>query len=248
MQKMTQKEWSKNADRNLRMVGRREPTGIVTLFKNNTFEEIIESQHGSGSGIVLYLKLKQFDNENQTNNIVFAINNIHLVGDPSKFEAHEKQLNSAYKNLKSGEKKIIELNQKNNNNNNNNYIYEFICGDFNGNVLIESNDLNINIAESKELSNNENKSQFTITNWFLSNGFQRVPIGSTWANNEIISRLDHIMYNTKNYENYSLIIKEYFPFNDDTALETLPHGLPNIVQPSDHLMIQVDFDLIHQTL
>lgn len=239
MQKMTQKEWSKNADRNLKMVGRREPTGLVTLYKRGRFIELIESQHGSGSGIVIYLQLKNNSNNNNFNNPIFAINNIHLVGDPSKFEAHEKQLNGAYKNLKLGEKKILEIN---NQFQQFHQIYEFICGDFNGDVILIEQQQS---QEEQQESQQQESQRFTIGNWFLNNGFQRVPTGSSWANNQTISRLDHIMFNNRNdNENCSIIIKEYFPFNDEVALQTLPNGLPNEIHPSDHLMIQVDFDFI----
>jgi mRNA deadenylase 3'-5' endonuclease subunit Ccr4 len=212
MQKMTQKEWTKNAERNLKMVGRREPTGLVTFFRNEKFEELTDSQHGSGSGVTVFLK---FRCEEATTQPVFAINNIHLVGDPSKFDAHEKQLNGAFKHFQHLQK-TISMPQSNFN------LFEFICGDFNGDI-----DLDNSVIDQMK------------STWFLSKGFQRAPTGSSWSNSASISRLDHIMFRSTSS---SLTVNDYSPKNED-HLNSFSIGLPNQDEPSDHLMIRVDFGI-----
>jgi mRNA deadenylase 3'-5' endonuclease subunit Ccr4 len=124
LQGLTQKEWTKNAERNLKMVGRKNPTGLVTLYKHELFEEYAPSKHGAGSGISIFIRQKG----TLSTSVSLAINNIHLVGDPSKFEMQVKQLDGVLKhfNLSTSSSAIVE----------------FICGDFNGSVnLIDDSPL-----------------------------------------------------------------------------------------------------------
>ena len=79
-----QADIEKNAARNLRAVGRATPTGLVTLYKTDRFE-LTGAKHGSGSGSVLFL------NDTQSGKR-FAVGNIHLSGNPSKSDAHLRQL------------------------------------------------------------------------------------------------------------------------------------------------------------
>lgn len=108
LQKLSQKEFNKNALRNERAVNRRTPTGLVTLYKSSRF--MLEgSKHSSGSGSVLYLRDKE------SNYARLSVGNIHLVGDPSKQAAQISQLKGIAKAFARdpGAAKIL-------------------CGDFNG--------------------------------------------------------------------------------------------------------------------
>jgi mRNA deadenylase 3'-5' endonuclease subunit Ccr4 len=227
MQKLSQKELSKNADRNLRMVGKRIPTGLITFYKTECFDQFAEFQSGSGSGITLFLQLRS---ELQ---VRLSINNVHLVGDPNKFDAHEKQLSGAMKHFKFPKSSS------------NAALFEFICGDFNGDVY-QHQEL---IPEPDSALEPNQVHSHSV--WFESHGFQRACTGASWAGGEgNIARLDHVMYRQSPLcavrEEGSMVpmvrLSSCHPMGDDTALSTLPYGLPNASFPSDHLLVQADFD------
>jgi mRNA deadenylase 3'-5' endonuclease subunit Ccr4 len=111
MQGLPQKEISKNAERNLRQVGRRIPTGVATFYRRDKFAIAGEPKSGSGSGLTLFLHPTE---ENQ--HLLICINNIHLSGSPSKFDLHEKQLASTLKHFSTS-----SFSDR----------MEIICGDFN---------------------------------------------------------------------------------------------------------------------
>lgn len=223
--KMTQRDWTKTADYNLRAVGKRVPTGLVTFYKGEKFEEVLESEHGNGSGIIIFLKLKSISN---TNFPIFAVHNIHLIGHPSKFDAHEHQLNGALKHFRRGIKKLRDSHHMH-------HIYEIICGDFNSDV-----DLSFKEDDTPEC--------ITLSHWIERNGFQRVPTGKSWAKDSVAARVDHILYHSHDseaqYTDYKLGIQDYYPASDMVAEDTLPNGIPSELYPSDHLMLYATFVLI----
>ena len=102
-----QADIEKHAARNLRAVGRATPTGLVTLYKTDRFE-LTGAKHGSGSGSVLFLK----DNQSGKR---FAVGNTHLSGNPSKSDAHLRQLAGLAKNIACGDEDAARI----------------VCGDFN---------------------------------------------------------------------------------------------------------------------
>lgn len=222
--KMSQKDWTKTADYNLRTIGKRVPTGLVTFYKNEKFEEVIESEHGHGSGIIVFLKFKSLSNPNFP---ILAVHNLHLIGHPSKFDAHEHQLNGALKHFRRGMKQLHDTHHYH-------HIYEIICGDFNSDV-----DLSFQEDDFPEC--------ITLSQWIERNGFNRVPTGKSWAQNSVAARIDHILYhshdNDAQYADYKLNILNYFPHTDNIAEETLPNGIPNENHPSDHILMHVDFEL-----
>jgi len=111
LQGLKPKEWDNNAQRNQRLVGRPTPTGVASFYKTEHFEERSPSKHGSGSGTTLFLKSKPSDAGQAA--LEVAIANIHLVGDPAKFDQHLSALKGLKKNV--GEKGL-----------------RVVCGDFNG--------------------------------------------------------------------------------------------------------------------
>lgn len=104
MQCTSQKDITKNSKRNLKMVGKAIPTGVVTFYRTSKFKEYEKSKHGSGSGLTLFLDM---------DGNKFSISNIHLVGNPLNFDSHESQLGGTFK--VSSENSII-------------------CGDFNQDI------------------------------------------------------------------------------------------------------------------
>lgn len=119
LQGLKQQEWTKNAERNLRVCGREVPTGVATFFKTSRWEEAAPSKHGSGSGTVVFLRCRDAPGDGAAA-LEVAVGNIHLVGDPEKFEAHVKALSSLRKNM------------------GNKFPLRVICGDFNGEIGPES--------------------------------------------------------------------------------------------------------------
>ena len=93
MQGLTQKEWEKNSQRNEKMVGKPIPTGVASLYRSETWEEIEPSKHGSGSGSVLFLKNKRCPS------LELTVGNTHLVGDPNKSDSQSQQLQGLQKNM-----------------------------------------------------------------------------------------------------------------------------------------------------
>lgn len=112
LQGLKQKEWEGNSERNLRAVGKKTPTGVATFYRSTRFEECAVSKHGSGSGATVFLRCKDVPRDGGAPMEV-AIANIHLVGDPAKFDSHLKALDSVKKNIG---KQALRM----------------ICGDFNG--------------------------------------------------------------------------------------------------------------------
>jgi mRNA deadenylase 3'-5' endonuclease subunit Ccr4 len=218
MQGLSQKEITKNSERNLKMVGKPTPTGLAVFYKRDLLKETLPAKHGSGSGSTVFLQPSS-DAE-----IILAINTLHLVGDPSKFDMQTKQLQSAYKNFSVVEQHAAKTKGASV------AVLEVICGDFNG---------DINMEDAEENS---------VSGWFRSNGFSRVPTGATWANDTSISRLDHFMYRTYSHSSTDVgtafTVREYGPQSDERAEAALPYGLPNSTCPSDHLMIHATFDII----
>mmetsp|Transcript_102226 Transcript_102226/g.288803 ORF Transcript_102226/g.288803 Transcript_102226/m.288803 type:complete len:473 (-) Transcript_102226:62-1480(-) len=115
LQGLKQKEWDKNAERNLRLVGRKTPTGVATFYRSSRFEECAPSKHGSGSGTTLFLRARDQPVGDDRAGAAFevAVSNVHLVGDPSKSDEHLKALNSVSKALGRRGHRVV-------------------CGDFNG--------------------------------------------------------------------------------------------------------------------
>lgn len=109
---LKQKEWDKQAERNMHHTGRSTPTGVATFYNTERFEECAASKHGSGSGITVFLKCRDAVEAGGAA-LEVAVANIHLVGDPSKSDEHLKALNSLKKNLGKQSLRIV-------------------CGDFNG--------------------------------------------------------------------------------------------------------------------
>lgn len=112
LQGLKQKDWDSNAQRNLRQVKHATPTGVATFYKSTRFEESAQSKHGSGSGATLFLRCREAA-EPGAAPLEVAVANIHLVGDPAKFDAHLLALNSLKKNIGKQALRVI-------------------CGDFNG--------------------------------------------------------------------------------------------------------------------
>eukprot|EP00004_Rigifila_ramosa_P012244 TRINITY_DN2641_c0_g3_i1.p1 TRINITY_DN2641_c0_g3~~TRINITY_DN2641_c0_g3_i1.p1 ORF type:complete len:325 (-),score=44.24 TRINITY_DN2641_c0_g3_i1:7-981(-) len=98
LQGLKQKEWEANADRNLRMVGQRLPTGVAILYRRSRWEEASVSQHGSGSGSVVFLRDRTAAPA-EGEAAVIAVGNTHLVGDPAKADAHLQQLNGLLRSM-----------------------------------------------------------------------------------------------------------------------------------------------------
>jgi mRNA deadenylase 3'-5' endonuclease subunit Ccr4 len=224
---LSQKDWTRVADYNHRAVGHRVPTSLVSFYKMNKFEEVIQSEHGNGSGILIFLKFKSMTNSSYP---ILAIHNIHLIGHPSKFDQHEHQLNGALKHFKRGIKRLHDTHHLH-------HIYEVICGDFNS-------DVDLSFKEEED-----SIECITLSHWIESNGFQRVPTGKSWAKDSIAARVDHILFhshdNETQYSDYQLRVRNYYPRNDEVAEETLPNGIPNEMHPSDHILLYADMEILN---
>ena len=226
MQGLKQKEIAKNALRNERMVQRAVPTGLAVFWKCESFDEIDKSKGSSGGGMTVYL-------QHRDSKAVLCVNNIHLVGAPSKFDQHVNQLNGAMKQL--------------NNNNLDNVMvksalkgtFEFICGDFNRDIATDSS-----MGERS-----------VIGQWFHDEGFFRAPTGMSWANDSTMSALDNVMYRRRDMteedekinegdSSLSVNIDCRACMPDGNSDELLSGGIPNQFHPSDHVMLQVDFEII----
>ena len=221
MHGLSQKEISKNAARNLRMVGTATPTGLAIFYKKNAWVEVLPSKHGQGSGSTIYLK--SFTCES----MLLAVNTVHLVGDPSKFDMQTKQLQSAVKSFSCIEQHAAKIGTQSGHEV---VITEIICGDFNG-------DVNMASVEAGD---------GTVSGWFKDQGFTRVPTGATWADNTSVCCLDHIMYRVVHATGLCsshLELMECSPANDDVALSVLPGGLPNEHHPSDHILVHATMAL-----
>lgn len=184
MQGLPQKEITKNAERNLRLVQKRTPTGVATFFKSNRFEQVTEPKSGSGSGMTLFLKSTSLF---ASIDLILAINNIHLIGDPSKVEHHEKQLDGAYKHFLSFQDKKNNLMMANTPNLTPYIFCDIICGDFNGDVHMSCN-------AGREGEEGGGRGTNFVTTWMAEKGFRRAATGCSWAGGGQMSRLDHIMY------------------------------------------------------
>jgi mRNA deadenylase 3'-5' endonuclease subunit Ccr4 len=222
MQKFSQKELEKNSDRNLRMVGRKLPTGLATFYRTDMFTEFLDSKHGSGSGISLFLRLRE-------GNLSICVNNIHLIGDPSKFDVHMKQLHPITKHFEAAEKLLPAAPS--------NVCFQVICGDFNGDVY--------NTGLPSEVSQ-----------WFRDRSFQRAATGHSWAGGgSSVLRLDHIMYRLVRYPPPEKAgwgsVREACcePASDEESNALLRSiaagsaGLPNELFPSDHMMVSTLFNI-----
>jgi len=91
MQGLKQKDIEKNALRNLRIVGKKVPTGVATFYRRAKFN-LVAQESGQGMGIMLVLRAIQRQAK-------VAICNMHLVGNPEKTDEQVCQLNSAMKAL-----------------------------------------------------------------------------------------------------------------------------------------------------
>lgn len=118
MQGLTQKQWSKNAERNGQTVGRPVPTGLVTFYKRELWHEARPSKHGAGSGIVIFLtpSIHTDQSERRCKEVV-VVANVHLTGSPSKMDAQIMQLQGMKKNIGPDMDKCV-----------------IVCGDFNNEV------------------------------------------------------------------------------------------------------------------
>ena len=100
IQELKQKEFEKNSERNERMVGRKTPTGLVTLVRTAALTVFSET-HSGGSGSVLWCEVKgssaKGENEGENAPELLAIANTHLVGDPEKADGQLRQLESLTK-------------------------------------------------------------------------------------------------------------------------------------------------------
>ena len=115
MQFTNQKDMDKQSARNMELTGKSTPTGVASFYLNSKFEETNKTQHGSGSGVTLFLRHK-------IANSTIHINNIHLVSRKDKFEFHCNQLEGALRQFnKSATSGDIQI----------------ICGDFNNDVTSE---------------------------------------------------------------------------------------------------------------
>lgn len=112
LQGLKPKEWEKNSERNLCAVGRKTPTGVAVLYRKELFEECVPSKHGSGSGTTVFLRRRAGSGEGPPFEV--AVANVHLVGDPSKSDAHVTALDSVWRNFAGWPGPRV------------------ICGDFNG--------------------------------------------------------------------------------------------------------------------
>jgi mRNA deadenylase 3'-5' endonuclease subunit Ccr4 len=246
MQGLKQKEIAKNALRNEKMVGKAIPTGLAIFWKTEKFTEFDVSKYGSGSGMTVYLQIRGTDS-------LFCVNNIHLVGDPLKFDQHLKQLEGAKKQLEN--KKVLESIKDESVS----CVYEFICGDFNGEVAVVSS-----ATTGTEEEDSDGKSdcvqRTTVGEWFHENSFTRAPTGTSWASDSSASVLDHVMYRCRcpslrqeeegATEHSSLppivcfrCVPEEQSHDNNEVDASLVGGLPNRFHPSDHVMLQVDFQL-----
>lgn len=92
----------------------------------------------------------------------------------------------------------------------------------------ESSIINSNIQIICGDFNNDITGECTVSKWFLKNSFERIPTGLSWMYDCCHLRLDHIMYRSSN----EILYLSVFPTD-----EVLFDNLPNLEQPSDHLMI-----------
>ena len=253
MQGLKQKEIAKNALRNEKMVGKAVPTGLAIFWKHDKFIEFDDSKSGSGSGMTVFL---QMQDESSSSSSLVCVNNIHLVGDPAKFDQHLKQLEGAKKQLDT--KKITDSLK----NGTVACVYEFICGDFNGDVLAVATASD----EKDEDGGSCSSGRTTVGDWFHSNSYQRAPTGTSWSSDTSTSSLDHIMFrcqqekeheqeqgedkkmveeDTEQQELSSCLIRcaRCLPGQSEELEHTLAGGLPNQFHPSDHVMLQADFDV-----
>lgn len=209
-----QKELCKNAQRNLKCVGKEIPTGLAIFWKCDRFTEFCESTCGSGSGMTLFLQIKN-------SNAKICANNIHLVGSPSKFSQHLNQLDGVLKQFRSRETFSGAAND---------FVLEIICGDFNTDVIEKSEDGKFE--------------KTAVGKWFHENGFCRAPTGISWASSTTASRLDHVMFRCKgNTTALELECVRCQPSESPGVNESIVGGLPNKHHPSDHVMLQVEFRL-----
>jgi mRNA deadenylase 3'-5' endonuclease subunit Ccr4 len=237
MQGLKQKDIAKNAVRNERMVGKAIPTGLAIFWKNEKFTEFDVSKHGSGSGMTVYLQIRGSDS-------LLCVNNIHLVGDPSKFDQHLKQLEGAKKQLDN--KKVLDSVKTGSVT----CVYEFICGDFNGEVSTATTTETTTSTGDNNDNNTESVVRTTVGEWFHDNCFQRAPTGTSWASDISASALDHVMYRCQQQQQQqkegvelsSLIVcAQCVPELNVEMDASLVGGLPNQFHPSDHVMLQADF-------
>lgn len=223
MQKHSQKELSKNADRNVRMVGKQIPTGLATFYRREKFAEICESKHGSGSGVTLFLGFRGSDGRPAGDISVF-VSNVHLVGDPSKFDMHIKQLNPLIKNCEVAEEALLSTGGRK-------AALHIICGDFNGDVYSAHD-------------------SGAVSQWFADRSFRRAETGFSWAGHpDSRLRLDHIMYRVTPIDRYN--VEEFYcsPTNDlsNTLTSRRDLVLPNFEFPSDHLLVSASFNVTEAT-
>ena len=260
MQGLKQKDISKNAVRNKKMVGKAIPTGLAIFWKNEKFKEFDVSKYGSGSGMTVYLQIPETKS-------VLCVNNIHLVGDPAKSDQHLKQLEGAKKQLDNKnvhdavKKGLVDC------------VYEFVCGDFNGEVTVttapvctagnevQMKDSSDDKDNSKSEGEHDERTRTVIGEWFHDNVFQRAPTGTSWASDATSAELDHMMYRCIHHpqQQYQqeeeegpaplILCTHCIPeINLDMEIDTsLVGGLPNEFHPSDHVMVQADFCIVNNS-
>lgn len=238
MQGLKQKEIAKNALRNEKSVGRAIPTGLAICWKSEKFTEFDESKSGSGSGMTAFLQFR--DDNNSSSGAVICVNTVHLIGSPSKFDQHLKQLEGVKKQLENG--KVTESVT----NGSSTCVFDFICGDFNTDV--ESNGLAFDSRDCQRT---------VVGEWLHDNNFQRAPTGVSWASDSSSSRLDHIMFRCRQQQQLkevqgvmpeqslkswiSCVEHQCFPEVKEEMDASMVGGLPNQYHPSDHVMLQADF-------
>lgn len=221
MQGLSQKDLKSNAERNNRMVGRSTPTGLVTMYKKSKFSEFCPSKHGSGSGTTIFLSLS---------GSFLSVTNIHLVGDPSKVEAHEKQLGGAMKSIQKGKVNLPSVYSN---------FSSFICGDFNSEILPGT-------ANYTWFDNNGYCRAPIGASWAADGHVEHL--------DHIMFKVDSSSVASSETRSSAsaasdmLSVVSCKPSNDDLALSVLPSGLPSEEYPSDHFLIMVEFLLNSSTL
>ncbi|CAJ1395027.1 unnamed protein product [Effrenium voratum] len=100
------KEWEKQAERNQRVCGHRNPTGVATLFRSDRFTEAAPCKFGSGSGLAVFLRCLDAVPGGE-GSMEVAVGNLHLIGDPERSAEQLKALNSLKKNLGKQDLRII---------------------------------------------------------------------------------------------------------------------------------------------
>eukprot|EP00949_MAST-11_sp_MAST-11-sp1_P004870 g4870.t1 len=193
------KVWRKNAERNFRACGRRQPTGIAIFYRTNRWSEYRPSKHGAGSGVTIFLKEDSRDSPAR-----FAIGSVHLVGDPSKMAMQIKSLASQIKGCSAAQQ--------------DDGAHIIIGGDFN------------NACEGEESDLRRSWSAFSLS---------RVCTGPTYAGTQgMLETLDHVLF-SPGLQSIDASTSPTLGKEELAQLEAT--GLPNKVNPSDHLPVMAAF-------